>query len=244
MHCSRLGAWVARERVVEMADVAAPAQAAPKPAPSTVKLSADSHHMGHVSITQSPLVLVIMFLMCLVGFFVFSILQVTSTEQAILGLLQFNLPLNPGMTAAQLSNFIKGNLDKADQIANAIGWSVQFALLSLSLPPDSALLRVHKMHGKEMPASLVESAVKQAKLKKFMMSVLIGGDVITDFVYVVAGHTIVTFSGFMPNISGSGFGVMLVALLYPIAICFITIFAGKWMFVYLEALIEKVMHGN
>jgi len=43
-----------------------------------------------------------------------------------------------------------------------------------------------------------------------------------------------------PNITGFNFGIVLIGIIYPIGICFVTIFVGKYMFVFLDALIDKL----
>jgi hypothetical protein len=171
-------------------------------------------------------------------------LQITSTEQSVFGLLNLSTAVEPGATAQQLQQFMNGALDRNQTIADAIGWAVQIALLMMSFSPDAALQALHRRHNNGVSASLVRSASSIAKLRKWMMLILIGGDIITDFVYVAGGHNLVVMHGIFPSLADNGAaGVILVGILYPAAVCFVTIFVTKFLFVFLEALFEKV-RGN
>ncbi len=202
-------------------------------------MSADDHRLGLHAL--SPMMLLCLVVVTAIAFWFFTQLQITSTEQSVFGLLQIGVQLQPGMTMHQVQEFMSGNLDRYNTIADAIGWGVQIALLMLSFPPDSALLSLHRKYNKVVSPSLVKAAAGTAKLRRWMMIILIGGDVVTDFVYVAQGHTLVTMNGWLPTLSsGSAAGVILVGILYPTAICFVTVFVAKYMFVFLEALFEKV----
>lgn len=196
----------------------------------------DSHEHGLLAL--SPLALLFLVAVCGGAYYVFSQLQITSTEQAVLNMLQYNVQLNPSMTAQQAVDLIHGNLDRYATIAGAIGWGVQIALLFLSFPPDSALLVMHRMHNRAMSTSLVEAAVSYAKVRNYLMGTLIGGDILTDMVYVANGHTLLAFNGWLPTFPAIGIAV--IALVYPAAICFVTVFVGKYFFVFIGALVERI----
>src|SRR5690242_20938285 len=100
--------------------------------------AADNHEHGLLAL--SPLALLCLAGVSAVAYYIFSQLQITSTEQTVFSLLQYNVTLNPGMTAQQVVALLHGETDRYQTIAGAIGWSVQIALLFLSFPPDSALL--------------------------------------------------------------------------------------------------------
>ena len=202
-------------------------------------VNADDHH-EHGLLALSPLALFCLVIITGVAYYIFTQLQITSTEQSVFGLLQVTSQINPGMTSQQISQFVSGNIDHYQTIAYAIGWAVQIALLILSFPPTSVLLRMHRKYNADASMSLSASAASYAKLQRFLMFTLIGGDVITDFVYVVSGHSLMSWSGFLPSFSGPSVGVLIVAILYPIAICFVTIFVGKYLFVFIDGLVERL----
>lgn len=197
---------------------------------------ADNHAHGLMAL--SPLALLCLVVVCGTAYYIFSQLQITSTEQSVLDMLQYNVTLNPSMTAQQVANMLHGNLDHYETIASAIGWSVQVALLFLSFPPDSALLLAHRKYNVQMSPSLMEAASTYAKWRNFLMTILIGGDILTDMIYVANGHTLFVMNGWMPTLPSIGLAV--VSLVYPAAICFITIFAGKYFFVFIGALVERI----
>lgn len=198
----------------------------------------DNHEHGLLAL--SPLALFCLVLVTGVAYYIFSQLQITSTEQSVFGLLQVGVQLNPGETVGQVTQFVNGSIDRYQTIAYAIGWAVQIALLIISFPPTSALLRMHRKYNVDASVSLTHSAASIAKLQRFLMFTLIGGDVITDFVYVINGHTLMSWSGFLPSVAGPSVGVLIVAVLYPIAICFVTIFVGKYLFVFIDGLVERL----
>lgn len=202
--------------------------------------SASTDHHAHGLLADSPLALLALTVLCSIAYFLFSQLQITSTEQTVFNLLQLGVQLKPGLTATQAVDFVNGQLDRYHLIAAGIGWGVQIALTILSFPPDSALLSLHRRYTTHVSASLTRSALTYAKWHRLLMIILIGGDVLTDFWYVAQGHTLITWSGVLPTITSSAMGVILVGIVYPAAICFVTIFVGKYMFVYLDALYEKL----
>lgn len=152
----------------------------------------------------SPLWLLATAGICGVAWFIFSILQITSTEQAVFHMLQSTFTIQPGMTAQQLLDMQNGSMDQTNLEAAGIGWAVQIFMFLLSFPSE------HYTHP------------LLARGRRFVMIVLVGGDVITDAAYVLAGHQVFSGFGFAPG----GFGVLVVAILYPIAICAVTVFCG------------------
>lgn len=197
----------------------------------TQPVSQDDHRHGMYAL--SPLALLVMSIVCALAYWIFSMLQITSTEQTIYGLLSVGVQLTPGLTGGQVFQYTKGTLDHNQVIAAAIGWGVQVALLMLSFPPDSALLRLHRKHNDQVAPSLAKQANAWGKARMFLMGVLIGGDILTDFLYVANGHSFV-------GLSGTTIGVLLVAIVYPTAICFVTVFVGKYLFAYIDALFGKL----
>lgn len=201
------------------------------------QMSGDDHANGHV--TMTPLMLLSGIVGFGVPFFIFSQIQITSTEQTIFDLLQVTVQAPTG-TAQQITQFLaSGQMDHNHLIANTIGWSVQVALFLLSIPVAQALLMIHRAHGEQSTASLQRTAQHYVKWQSFCVRVLVGGDVLTDFYFVVKQHIAITFNGALPVIVGFDFGVLLVGLIYPIAICFVTVFCGRFAIVCVEAFLTK-----
>ncbi len=205
---------------------------------SGATVAADHHAHGYLA--MSPLMLLGMFGLCAVAYWLFSQLQISATEQTVFNMLSSGIQVTPGMTGDQVKEFMQGQLGHDQTIAYGIGWSVQVALTLVSFPPTSALLMLHRRFNTDPGASLAEAATKYAKWQKFCSWTLIGGDVLTDFLYVTENHIIIRWQGLWPDIQGFSFGILLIGLIYPIGICFVTIFVGKYMFVFLDALIDKL----
>lgn len=203
------------------------------------------HHLNGIG-APSPASLFVTFLIFGAAAWIFTQLQIASTEQAVFGLLQSNVIVKPGMTPQQVADFINSNMDRNQTIAYAIGWGVQLFMLMIAFPGDRALLLAHKKYGMaHHSASIAKNAELMGKAFKFVLAALVGGDIITDFLYVVSGHNLTSGSilGIIPNVSGSGAGVLLVALLYPTAVCGVTIFCSVQAFRRLEALISHFFPG-
>lgn len=196
-------------------------------------IPADDHRHGLYAL--GPIPLLCLFGVCAVIFVVFSLLQITSTEQTVFDLLQTGIQIKPGLTGDQVAQLLNGSLDHNHTVAGAIGWGVQFALLMLSMPPEQALAAMHRKYNQVVSASLARHAEFIAKLRGTLMFLLIASDLLTDFVYALEGH--VSLYGWQFSLGG-GIGVALVGLAYPCAVGFGTIFAGKYMFAYLDALIS------
>ncbi len=198
----------------------------------------NADNFEHGALTLTPIALLCLTLVTGGAFLIFTNLQVTSTIQAVYGLLQANITATSA-SAQQISNLLNGS-DHINTIALAIGWGVQMALWMIAFPPHIAMLSIHRKYSPHVSRSVDRAADFQTRLRKFMMFVLIGGDVITDFVFVVSGHNILSWTGF--NFQAGWFGVVLVGLLYPIAICFVTIYMGKNFFIFLDALFGSIKH--
>lgn len=155
----------------------------------------------------SPLWLLATAAICGIAWFIFSVLQITSTEQAVYHMLQSTFTITPGMTAQQLLALQNGSMDQTNLTASGIGWAVQIFMLLLSFPSE------HYIHP------------RLERGRRFVMAILVGGDILTDALYVLNGHQVFSGFGFAPG----GFGVLIAALLYPVAICGVTVFCGMEM---------------
>lgn len=201
-------------------------------------LGQDDHRQGLTA--QSPITYLLGAVFFGAAFIFFTMLQITSTQDAVFGFLQISIHTPPGMTGPQLLEFINGTLDRNHTIATAIAWGVQCYLLQLAFPSDRAFLMAHKKYNTGMSKSVSNKALLLAKLKTFVTWTLILGDVITDFMYAAAGHAMVGGMHFfiIPNITNPG--GLLVALLYPIVICGVTVFFGAEAFHRLDAFLSEL----
>lgn len=199
-------------------------------------ISPDDHRHGLYA--HSPVALLVLFLVCLIAFTVFSMLQITSTEQTVFDLMQIGTQIKPGLTGDQVAQLLNGSLGHNQTVADGIGWAVQIALMLISMPPEHALAMMHRKYNAVVSASLARHAERMNKARQILTWILIGGDIVTDFYYVIQGHGF-SWDGWHPSFTGTA-GVLLVGLVYPVAICFVTIFVGKYMFGYLDALIDAV----
>lgn len=137
--------------------------------------------------------------------FIFFVIQITSTEQAVYSFLQMSITVTPQETAGQLLAMQQGSQDSSAMIADAIGWSVQLMLLVASFPAEHYI------------------AYHIGRARRYAMYVLIGTDWLTDSLYALHGRTV--FDGFL-NFAPGGFGILVVAIIYPIAVTAVTVFAG------------------
>jgi hypothetical protein len=204
---------------------------------------APDHH-AHGYLAMSPLMLVGMTIVCAVAYFVFSQLQIGATEQAVLNIMQSGEIVTPGLTGRQITDFMYGRMDKYQTIASGIGWSVQIALTLIAFPANSLLLSLHRQFNSDPGPSLTESATKYFKWRKFCTWALVGGDILTDFLYVTQDHVRIDWSNIIPDITITNPGVLVIGIIYPVAICFVTIFVGKYMFTFLEGLIDELKRGS
>ena len=204
----------------------------------TATVSADHHAHGYLA--MSPLMLLGMLIICALAYWQFSQLQIASTEQTVLNMLTAGIQVTPGMTADQIKLFMEGQLSHDQTIAYGVGWSVQIALTLISFPPSSALVMLHRKFNTDPSTSLTQLAERYAKWQRFLSWTLIGGDVVTDFLYVAQNKMALVWDGMWPTIQGFNWGIILIGVIYPIGICFVTIFVGKYMFVFLDALIDRL----
>lgn len=170
----------------------------------------------------SPLWLLATAGVCAFVWFVFCVLQITGTEQAVFGFLQSTITITPQMTAAQLLALQSASTDSNNMIAGAIGWAVQVFLLLASFPSEHY------------------TASHLARGRKFVMCVLIGADWLTDALYVLRGRSV--FDGFL-HFAPGGFGVLVIAVIYPIAVTGITIFCGIELAHRVDRLISRIRHA-
>ena len=193
---------------------------------ATTTLAADHHAHGFTAVVPIPMAL--SFIACAGAWIIFSQLQIASTEQAVLGLLQSGVQVTPGMIVPQVQAFKDGNLQHDSTIATAIAWAVQLQILIFSFPVHRMLLASHKRGSLPTSASITRSAISMAKAQKLLSMLLIGADVVTDALYVLSGKTIGTGNifGIIPLPSTAGWGILLISLVYPIAICSVTVFLG------------------
>lgn len=152
----------------------------------------------------SPLWLLITAVICGVIFFIFSTVQITGTQLAVFHLLQSGLTITPNMTAQQLLDIQNNHLSQDGLIAASIGWGVQVFMLIAAFPSE------HYIH------------FSLEKGRRFVMYILIGGDIATDILYVLNGRQV--FDGW--KISGSGLGILIVSALYAIAVTGVTVFCA------------------
>jgi hypothetical protein len=137
--------------------------------------------------------------------FIFFVIQITGTEQAVFTFLQSTITITPQETAGQLLAMQQGSLDSTNMIASAIGWSVQLMLLVASFPTEHY------------------TTYHIGRARRYAMILLIGTDWLTDMLYVLHHRTV--FDGFL-HFAPGGFGILIVALIYPIAVTAVTVFAG------------------
>src|SRR5260370_19336566 len=171
-------------------------------------IAADHHAHGYLA--MSPLMLLGMTIVCAIAYYVFSQLQIGATEQAVLNILQSGLTITPGLTGRQVTDFMYGRMNRDQTIADGIGWSVQIALTLIAFPPNSLLLSLHRRYNADPGPSLTESATKYFKWRKFCTWALLGGDLLTDFLYVVQDHLVIAWSGLLPDISVDSAGALVI----------------------------------
>lgn len=157
-----------------------------------------------------------------VALFIFDTIQITSTIQAVLNFLQDTVAVTPAMTASDLLKLQQGQLGSSELIANSIGWSVQIFLLIATFPSEHYI------------------TWNLGKARRFVMYILIGSDWFTDFLYVIQGHTI--FTGFLQLAPGA-LGILVIAIVFPIALTGVTVFCGIEVAHRLDRLIHRIRHA-
>lgn len=203
--------------------------------------TADHQQHWHGLYGMTPIALLVMIVICSIALWVFTNLQITGTENSVYGLLQLSTTYPPNATAAQVAQFLNGQLSRNQTIADAIGWGVQIVLWTVTLSPDAALVLIHLKHNDTPQHHLARNAALLGKLRLILMWLLIGADILTDFVYVVQGHTLFVMDGWYPSIAGAAAaGTILAGLMYPAVIIFINVFVAKYLFAFIEALFSKL----
>lgn len=179
------------------------------------------------------------------GWVFFTFLQMTSTEDSVFGLLQSSVTIPPQATPQQVADALNGAMDRNHIIAFAIAFSVQLFLTTLAFPTTRALLTAHRKAAVSTPhsSSTAHEAAAMAKWQEIVCRVLVGADVLTDFLYVTNGHNVFagTFLFFIPAINPSGgLGILIVGLVYPLAVCGATVFFGNIAFKRLGSFIHRI----
>lgn len=186
----------------------------PRTVEGSLAAGADEH--------TSPLWLLATSVIFGVALFIFDTIQITSTIQAVLNFLQDTVAVTPAMTAADLLKLQQGQLGSSELIANSIGWSVQIFLLIATFPTEHYI------------------TWNLGKARRFVMWILIGSDWFTDFLYVIQGHTI--FTGFLQLAPGA-LGVLVIAIVFPIALTGVTVFCGIEVAHRLDRLIHRIRYA-
>lgn len=192
--------------------------------------------------TMTPLALLAMLVLLAIVVWIFTLLQITGTENAVYGLLQLSATTTTSTIAAQPGAYLAGHPTSTDQtIAAAIGWGIQVVLLTLTLSPDGALVLIHLKHSDIPGQYMARHAVFLGKLRGMLLTLLIGADILTDFLYAIQGHTLFVMDGWHPSIpSSAAAGTLVVALLYPAVLLFINVFGVKYLFALVSALAHKL----
>jgi hypothetical protein len=190
---------------------------------------------------MTPLALLVMLLLLGIAVWIFTTLQITGTEQRVAGLLQLTTSYPTSATPSQIAASLQGRLSRDQMIADAIGWGVQVVLWTLTLSPDGALVLVHLKHTDVPAIYLHRQAALLGKLRALLLILLIGMDILTDFLYAVQGHTVLVWDGWYPSIpSSAAAGTLLVGLLYPAVLLFINVYGVKYLFALASALFQKI----
>lgn len=179
------------------------------------------------------------------GWIFFTFLQMTSTEDSVFGLLQEGVTVPPKATPQQVVDALNGTMDRNHLIGFAIALSVQLFLTMLAFPTTRALLTAHRKAAASTPhsASTGQEAMAMAKWQQIVCRLLVGADVLTDFLYVINGHNVFAGSllGVVPWINpNGGLGIIVVGLVYPLAVCGATVFFGNIAFKRLGSFFHRV----
>ena len=192
--------------------------------------------------TMTPLALLAMLVLLAVVVWIFTLLQITGTEDAVNGLLQLTTtPVPTSAIAGQPGAYLSGQASTNQTIAGAIGWGIQVVLLTLTLSPDGALVLIHLKHNDVPGQYLARHAAFLGKLRGLLMTVLIGADILTDFLYAIQGHTLFVWDGWHPTLpTTAAAGTLVVGLLYPAVLIFVNVFGVKYLFALVSALAHKL----
>ncbi len=201
-----------------------------------------SHHFHWQGLhTMTPLALLVMLILLAIVVWIFTLLQITGTENAVNGLLQLTSTVSTNAIAAQPGAYLAGHTSTDQTLAGAIGWGIQVVLLTLTLSPDGALVLIHLKHSDIPGQYMARHAVFLGKLRGLLMTLLIGADILTDFLYAIQGHTLFVMDGWHPAIpSTAAAGTLVVGLLYPAVLIFINVFGVKYLFALVSALAHKL----
>ncbi len=207
----------------------------------TTRLGADDHRQGMA--TQTPAELFAGLVFFGGAFIIFSLFHVSTTETAVFGALHLSTVVTPSMTAAQVMGMLSQSMDTDQMIASAIGWGVQIFLLMLAFPGQRYFYLAHKRYGTTATSSsLSQHAMAMAKAKKGITIVLIGMEGITDFLYVLRGHSIFSGVGILGLPGLANPAGLIIALMLPIVTCGVAVFCGPEFFKRLDALIALIFH--
>ena len=192
--------------------------------------------------TMTPLALLAMLILLGIVVWIFSVLQITGTENAVNGLFQLTQSVPAETVATQPGAYLSGHLTGVEQtVSVAIGWGIQIVLLTLTLSPDGALVLVALKHGDVPPQLLAQHGAFLGKLRAGLLTLLIGADILTDFLYAIAGHTVFVWDGWHPSLAGdAAAGTLVAGLLYPAVLLFINVFGVKYLFAIVSALAHKL----
>lgn len=157
-----------------------------------------------------------------IAWFIFSTIQITGTIQTVFMFLLSTITVTPGMTAQDLLKLQQGSLDSTELIANAIGWAVQIVLLIATFPSEHYI------------------TAHLGRFRRLVMWVLIGGDLLTDALYVLRGRTIFDAPF---HLAPGGLGIMIIALIYPVAVTAITVFCGVELAHRVDRLLSHLRDG-
>jgi hypothetical protein len=100
---------------------------------------------------------------------------------------------------------------------------------------------IHLKHNDVPWQYLARHAAFLGKLRGILIILLIGADILTDFLYAIQGHIVFVWDGWHPSIpSTAAAGTLLVGLLYPAVLIFINVFGVKYLFALVSALAHKL----
>jgi hypothetical protein len=215
---------------------------------STAATSADES--SHGTYALSPLKIVIQLGVSGIFFIGASIFQTTGTEQSVLHNLLSTLQVTPMMIFQQTSNFLAGKLDFYQGIAFAIGFGVQFTLFMIAFPASSAYTILHRRYNPAPDGEMSEGATTIKKWQDIAMRVIIGGDLLTDVLYITNnenflnhGHQVFSMVLWIipwPNLDGANAGILVVGVLYAALLCFVNVVSVKMFVAYLEILLLRM----
>ncbi len=208
--------------------------------------SSDSHGMD----TLSPIKVLIMLGVSGLFFAGASIFQISGTEQAVYGNLLADTQITPLLVLKQVQDFFAGHLGFLDGIAFAIGFGIQFTLLTVAIPASAAYAILHHRYTRVSSGEMNEGAARIKQWQDTATKVIIGADLITDVLYITQhdsflnqGHRVFSFFLWFipwPNLDGPNAGILLIGVLYACLLCYVNIVAIKMFLAYLEIVLLKI----